>query len=104
MSIYKCQGIAGSLVVISLAPLFIGKVAAQEVAVLVVSDEPNRGAVSRRSPVFRTAMIAVAQAMLRREGAVRKILVGITRVEPLELVPFHVDSDIERLPRGQTIH
>ena len=37
-------------------------------------------------------------------GAVRNILVGIPRVEPLELVPFHVDSDIERLPRGQTIH
>ena len=104
MSIYKCLGIAGSLVVISLAPLFIGKVAAQEVAVVIVSDEPSHGAVSRRSPVFRTALIAVAQAMLRRKGVVRNILVGIPRVEPLELVAFHVESDIERLPRGQTIH
>ncbi len=67
MSISKSLRIAGSLVVISLAPMFIGQAAAEEVAVLVVSEESSRDAESRRSPVFRTALIAVAQAMLRRK-------------------------------------
>lgn len=34
-------------------------------AVLVVSDESARNAVSRKSPIFRTALIEVAGAMLR---------------------------------------
>lgn len=67
MSISKVLGIAGSLAVICLVSPIISSAAAQEVAVLVVSNESSRDAESRRSPVFRTALIAVAQGMLRRK-------------------------------------
>ncbi|MEC8134899.1 MAG: hypothetical protein VX107_01930, partial [Pseudomonadota bacterium] len=40
---------------------------AEEVSALVVSDESARGAESRRSPVFRKALVAVAQELLKRK-------------------------------------
>ena len=40
---------------------------AEEFLALVVSDESARGAESRRSPVFRKALVAVAQELLKRK-------------------------------------
>lgn len=40
---------------------------AEEVSALVISDESARGAESRRSPIFRKALVAVAQELLKRK-------------------------------------
>jgi len=40
---------------------------AEEVSVLVVSDESSRGAEARKSPVFRKALVAVARELLKRK-------------------------------------
>lgn len=47
------------------ALLTVTPAAAEETVVLIVSEESTKDAVSRRNPVFRTALIAVAGQMLK---------------------------------------
>ena len=67
---------------------------AEEVSALVVSDESARSAESRRSPVFRKALVAVAQELLKRKVTPK----GAEEVLPQHEPALHALERLEVLP------